>query len=129
MKSYLKDLKIVEGSKYLMEKRHEYHKKSGNNQGRPYHKAKRNSIGTGAAKDNAPAKNNNRDNAPKQNYSRRGSSQRGPSPRGSSSRGSFPKYNEKIRPADETYEDIKADISRIEKEIQLELKEIRSLKL
>lgn len=37
------------------------------------------------------------------------------------------RYNKPTR-AEETIEDIKNDISRIEKEIQLELKEIRSLK-
>jgi len=39
-----------------------------------------------------------------------------------------PRYNKNIR-AEETIDDIKVDITRIEKEIQLEIKEIRSLKL
>jgi len=37
--------------------------------------------------------------------------------------------NEKKQKAEETIEDIKADILRIEKEIKLEINEIRSLKL
>lgn len=41
---------------------------------------------------------------------------------------SGPRYNQRIR-ADETIDDIKMDISRIEKEIELELKEIKSLRL
>jgi hypothetical protein len=107
-----------------MVKRHEYHTKGGNNQGRPYRKEKRSSISTDAAKDNAPKQNYS-----KRGFSQRGSSQRGSIPRGSPSRDSFQKYNERIKPAEETFDDIRADISRIEKEIQLELKEIRSLKL
>jgi|GEM_PF-1014542 len=53
-----------------------------------------------------------RENAAKQNYSVQSFS---------------PRYN-RIKET-ETVEDIKEDIARIEKEIQLELKEIRSLKL
>jgi len=39
-----------------------------------------------------------------------------------------PRFSNKIR-TDETIDDIKEDISRIEKEIELELKEIKSMKL
>jgi len=38
------------------------------------------------------------------------------------------KYNNRVK-AEETVEDIREDIARIEKEIELEIKEIRSLKL
>lgn len=61
-----------------------------------------------AVKDNGPD-NSNRDNARRYN--------------------NLPRYsNQKIK-VDETIEDIKADIIRIEKEIELEIKEIKTLKL
>jgi len=45
-----------------------------------------------------------------------------------SNRSYFSRYNRRIT-EEETVEDIKMDISRIEKEIKLEIKEIRSIKL
>jgi len=45
-----------------------------------------------------------------------------------SSQFSEQKYNNRVK-ADETVDDIREDIARIEKEIDLEIKEIRSLKL
>ncbi len=39
-----------------------------------------------------------------------------------------PRYNQKVK-VDETIDEIKADIVRIEKEIELEIKEIKTLKL
>lgn len=41
----------------------------------------------------------------------------------------YHKHNKPKLPVEETLEDIKADISRIEKEIQLEIKEITTMRL
>lgn len=76
----------------------------------------------GVRRDNPHFKNYNRDNRDNREY--RDGGQRS----GYQSQGGGIRYPHKPR-AEETIDDIKSDIVRIEKEIQLEIKEIRSMKL
>lgn len=94
-----------------MAKRRDYQRKNGGQGGYNY-QGQRNSPDQGAPKDAPQGKNYGRDNS-RQPHA------------GHPSQG---RYNNRVK-AEETVEDIKADIHRIEKEIQLEIKEIKSLKL
>lgn len=66
-----------------------------------------------SGRENVHVRNTGRNNYSRQNYSNYHSA---------------PRYNNRIK-TEETVDDIKEDIIRIEKEIDLEIKEIRSLKL
>lgn len=60
----------------------------------------------------------------------KGSFRYGGKPSGKSNESMDPKYNYKNKPfEEETLEDVQADIVRIQKEISLEIREIKSLKL
>ncbi len=63
----------------------------------------------------------------RKSYSRTGN-KRNVSTKSSSLNNNYQRYNRKVQ-SNETINDIKIDISRIEKEIELEIKEIKSLKL
>jgi hypothetical protein len=67
----------------------------------------------------------NRENSPKGFYRDRDAQQR---PYGGASSTSASRYGSRNR-TEETVEDIKKDIIRIEKEIELEIKEIKAMKL
>lgn len=102
-----------------MPKRHEYQRRN-NNQGGYSNQRQNNSQERGSFRENNQSnqsnqsKNFHRDNnAPRQNFSNQNSP---------------PRYINRIR-AEETVEDIRRDISRIEKEIELEIKEIKSLRM
>ena len=95
-----------------MSRKRDYRRKSGPGEG-----------DTGSQASRKPAEQDNRgDNKQKKSYGRSSSS------RQNRSRPPFTKYNRKVT-EEETVEDIKMDINRIEKEIKLEIKEIRSIKL
>lgn len=69
---------------------------------------------TGAGRENQHPRNYQRDNHGRYN--------------GNSGQNSYARQGNRVK-GDESIDDISADISRIEKEIQLELKEIRSMRL
>lgn len=99
-----------------MGKKHDYQHRGGNYGGSNY-QGHRGSGDQGFRREN-------RDNSQNRNYNRDNASKHG-SP---SSHSGQQRYNNKVK-TEETIEDIRVDISRIEKEIELEIKEIRSLKL
>lgn len=87
---------------------------------RPYQQRHRYSQEYGNRRDNNQSRERSHSRGPNRDSTSRQSSY--------SSQSSFSKINEKVK-VEETVEDIKADILRLEKEIRLEIKEIRSLKL
>lgn len=94
-----------------MVRKREYHRRN-NSQGGFSVQGQRNLNEQAPGRENTQIRSFNKDNSMKQNYSNHSSP-----PRCGRAK------------EDETVEDIREDIARIEKEIKLELKEIRSLKL
>ena len=99
-----------------MVKRQEYNRR-GNNQGGLPERGQKNAHEQGAYRENAQNRNFSRDNTAGNPARYNKNAQHAPA-----------KNFVRVK-AEETVEDIKRDIQRIEKEIQLELKEIRGLKL
>lgn len=97
-----------------MVRRNEFQRRN-NNQGSYSGPSNRNTQdqGTNRDRENAPVKNFHREGTPRQNHPNQGSPSR---------------HINRIR-AEETVDDIKTDIVRIEKEIELEIKEIKSMRL
>lgn len=99
-----------------------YNKKSGGNSRKSRSKSK---ITPG--KDTGNRKNENRDN---RSRSTSGSYRGGKKAASKNQARKKKRYDYRSKPlAEETVDDVKADITRIQKEISLEIKEIRSLKL
>ena len=71
------------------------------------------------------SENNNNNNNKNQNHSRHHGRNRNNHYR----KGNFHKSNRAKLPVEETLEDIQKDMARIEKEIELEIKEITSMRL
>lgn len=116
-----------------MVKGHEY-QRSNNGQGNYTNQGQKPQQEFRAGRENQPVRNIHRDNRESRDNrdSRDGKEireNRENTPRRDySNSGAQPRYASRIR-AEETVEDIKVDISRIEKEIQLEIKEIKSMRL
>lgn len=110
-----------------MVKRQEYHKRS--NQGGFNNNGPRNSHEQNPSRDAAQPRENNqgRDNHHPKESGQQRYSHRDNQHRQNSSGHSYSRYG-RTR-AEETVDDIKLDISRLEKEIDLEIKEIKSLRL
>jgi hypothetical protein len=94
-------------------KRQEYRQRSNNSNNTFGGRGRRNTNSQASNRENTPGKAPSKSSYFRQNHSNQYSTQ---------------KYNSRIR-TEETVDDIKEDIARIEKEIDLEIKEIRSLKL
>lgn len=104
-----------------MVKRQEYQRRSGG-QSNTSVRGQRNTSENGTVREHTQSNYNNRNNQNK-TYHRDNSNRQN-----YSSQNSYQRSGGRIK-VDETIDDIKADITRLEKEIQLELKEIRSMKL
>lgn len=113
-----------------MVKGHEY-QRSNNGQGNYTNQGQKPQQEFRAGRENQPVRNihrENRDNRDSRDGKEIRENRENTPRRDYSNSGAQPRYASRIR-AEETVEDIKVDISRIEKEIQLEIKEIKSMRL
>ncbi|MDF2524387.1 MAG: hypothetical protein K0R31_2028 [Clostridiales bacterium] len=103
-------------------------RRTNNNQGGSFNQGQRNFQDQGNRKESHAPRSNyrDRDNSFKPNY---GGQNQTSNNTGTNSNSSYSsRYSNRVK-AVETIDDIKTDITRLEKEIELELKEIRSLRL
>ena len=114
------------------QQRENQQRRNNNNQGGSLSQSPRNFQEQDNRKDGNPPRNNyrDRDNSYKQNYGGQyqTSNNTAPAANNSGNTSYASRYSNRVKSV-ETIDDIKADICRLEKEIELEIKEIMTLRL
>lgn len=113
-----------------MVKGNEFHRRN-NNQGAPHNREQRNQLEHGSRENTQERKEWNNRNQHRESMPRESASRENAPRQAYSNNSSFQNAQPRISrvKTEETVDDIKADIVRIEKEIQLEIKEIKSMRL